>query len=310
MEVTYNKKNIILPDFLIVGAAKSGTTSLYRYLKAHPQIFMPDNKEPWFFSFMDNPVSFESPDPLNGIISDITEYEELFNTAGNHQVIGEASPSYLYTYQTSIQNIKEVYGENSENLKIIIILRNPADRAFSQYMHFKKNLQEPLDFWQAIDQQTIQQRLNSNWNIFYDYIGFGMYYRQVKAYLETFENVKIITFNNFKTNTDQVVKEVLDFLGADKTIMPENTSNKYNVSRAVRTDALAPVYRFLFLGGNKFKKSIAAMLPAPVRKKLEKLLRNILSKRKTLSTEKKKQLMTIFEDDYNKLIELINAHRQ
>jgi len=306
MDISVSSEKLKLPDFLIVGAAKSGTTSIYNYLKEHPEIFLPDKKEPWFFSFMDDPQNFESPDPLNGIVSDISEYEKLFEPASDKQIIGEASPSYLYTYKTAIENIKEVYGEKHKKLKIVIMLRNPADRAFSQYMHFKENLQEPLSFWQAIDPETIRKRLNNNWNIFYDYIGFGMYYKQVEAYLNAFEQVKIISFEDFKNNTEQVVKDLIQFLGANENILPSNVNKKYNVSRVIRTDTLSPIYRFLLFGDNKIKKSLANMLPEKARDKLEKMIRKILSKRKKLSKKEKEKLMSVFREDYTKLDELLS----
>lgn len=310
MIVTYKKANIKLPDFLIVGAAKSGTTSLYHYLRGHPQIFMPENKEPWFFSFMGNDTSFESPDPLNGIIHEISTYAELFENASTHQIIGEASPSYLYTYETAIENIQQLYQEKSTKLKIVIILRTPSERAFSQYKHFKKNCQEPLSFAKAIQQNVIKERLNNNWSIFYDYIGFGLYYKQVKAYLDNFDKVKIIFFEDFKNNTEQVVKDLLQFLGADEQIVPDNIGEQYNVSRVLRTDTLTPLYRFLFFGNNKFKKMVANLLPKSLKDKTEALIRQILLKQKTIPAKEKKKLESLYETDYKKLVELIDSTNQ
>jgi len=297
-----------LPDFLIVGAAKSGTTSLYFYLKEHPQIFMPENKEPWFFSFMDNPTQFKSPDSLGGMVSNLQDYTNLFEDANNNQIIGEASPSYLYTYETTINNIKKVYGEQYKDVKIIILLRNPVDRAFSQYQHFKKSMREPLSFRQAIKPETIRKRLNDNWSFFYDYIGVGMYYKQVKSYLENFENVKVILFDEFKNDTSRVVKDLLLFLEADASLLPQNIGKKYNVSRVLRKDFLTPLYRFLFFSNNKVKRTLANLLPVKTKDKLIDTVQKLLLKRKKLEKREKKEIMKIFDEDFKKLKELINSN--
>jgi len=306
MNITTEGDSKKLPDFLIVGAAKSGTTSLYFYLKEHPQIFMPENKEPWFFSFMDNPTQFKSPDSLGGMISNIQTYISLFEDADDDQIIGEASPSYLYTYETSINNIKKVYGKRYKDLKIIILLRNPVDRAFSQYQHFKKSMREPLSFKKAIEPKTISQRLNNNWSFFYDYIGVGMYYEQVKSYLENFDNVKVILFDEFKNDTSRVVKELLRFLGVDTDLLPQNIGKRYNVSRVLRKDFLTPLYRFLFFSNNKVKKNLANLLPA--KNKIIDAVHKLLLKRKKLKKKEKKEIMEIFDEDFKRLKELINSN--
>jgi hypothetical protein len=95
-----------LPDFLIVGAGKSGTTSLYHYLRQHPQIFMPEIKEPKFFAFAETPTSFVYPKGTT-IIWNFDEYKSLFEPAREDQKLGEASPIYLRYYEKTIENIKK-----------------------------------------------------------------------------------------------------------------------------------------------------------------------------------------------------------
>ena len=116
----------MLPNFLIVGAAKSGTTSLYRYLQQHPDIFMSQKKEPKFFSSQFLKFPFVGPGDQNmelSICKTFDKYESLFKYADNIKAVGEASADNLYYYTHAIPLIKKYLG----NVKILIILRNPID---------------------------------------------------------------------------------------------------------------------------------------------------------------------------------------
>ena len=199
MIVNYKGKEAKVPDFMIVGAAKSGTTSLHHYLGQHPEIFMPKVKELFFFSFMDSPPNLSANDPLRGrTVHRLEDYIEHFKAAKENQIVGESCPSYLYTYKNTIRNVKTVYQEKYIDLKIIIVLRNPAERAWSHFTMKKNYEQEPLDnFKEAVGPELVDRRLKEGWNIGYDYIGFGMYYEQVKAFLEEFPHVKLLLYDDF-----------------------------------------------------------------------------------------------------------------
>ena len=134
MDERNNAANKRMPDFLIVGAAKSATSSLHNYLEQHPQIKMASLKESWFFSFYKNPPEYASPGKLSNLISEPDEYLKLYDGAKNDQILGDACPSYLYTYDDTISNIRQLYSEEAlSNLKIVISLREPVSRAYSQY---------------------------------------------------------------------------------------------------------------------------------------------------------------------------------
>ena len=121
-----------MPNFLIIGAPKSGTTSLYQYLKQHPQIYLPDKKEPHFFSFEGRTQGFNGPgqaDFMKKRITKIEDYIKLFENVNDELAIGEASTSYLYIPE-AVERIKKYVPE----VKIITIIRHPAERAFSDYL--------------------------------------------------------------------------------------------------------------------------------------------------------------------------------
>ena len=116
-----------LPNFLIIGSAKGGTSSLHYYLRQHPQIFMPDLKEPRFFALEGETLNFQNPDSAinHDSVTNLREYKNLFANAINEIGIGEASPLYLYS-EKAVRRIKHYVPD----AKLIVILRNPVDRSF------------------------------------------------------------------------------------------------------------------------------------------------------------------------------------
>ena len=128
MKIKNHNITYTLPDCLIVGAAKSGTTALYKFLEEYDEVFCPNLKEPWFFSHMNESFKYVHPitkeDLSRQLVTNINEYCSLFNEAKDNQLILEASTSYLYTSDKVISNMKEIYGDKSKDVKIIAILRN------------------------------------------------------------------------------------------------------------------------------------------------------------------------------------------
>ena len=120
MIINYKGKKAKLPDFLFVGAARSGTTTLYHHLMQNPQIFMPKVKQLWFFSFMDAPPEWVRERAQRGLptIIKLDDYISYFAKASDSQVMGEACPIYLYKYSDTIRNIKRVYREKHKDLII------------------------------------------------------------------------------------------------------------------------------------------------------------------------------------------------
>ena len=138
------------PNFYVVGAPKCGTTSLYRYLSEHPQIFLPKKKELHFFSRPElDRYSKGTGDRqvLQSLPRQLHEYESFYNGVSASEIaIGDISPSY-FVHLGAAARIKSYNNE----AKVIVCLRNPIDKAFSQYMHQVALGKEPLSFYQAIE---------------------------------------------------------------------------------------------------------------------------------------------------------------
>lgn len=299
MIIHYERKEVKLPDFLIVGAQKSGTTSLHHYLKQYSQIFMSPIKEPFFFSFVNNPPNYSDPGSLFEVIYRLEDYINLFKDSETNELIGESSTSYLYMYEETIKNIKIIYGEDYNKLKIIIILRNPVERAYSQFVMYKRDYLEPSDFKHAFSLETIDARLNNNWNIFFDYISVGLYFSQVKAYLNDFPKVKILFYDDLVKNHAKVMKDLCDFLKID--YRDDLRLDRHNRSGVPRVDYINK----LLNRPSQLKDFIKGFLPGNVRQKIRNKISEINLKPVEMSKQQRKYLSSIYREDINNLSKLL-----
>ena len=202
-----------LPNFLIVGAAKSGTSSLHNYLNQHTEVFMPSYnkegkkvKEPRFLikDLVEKRIH-------NGVWT-WEEYQTLFEDVKDVKAIGESTVLYLYYYDHAIKNIKLRLGDT---VKIIIMLRNPVDRAYSAFQHVSRGFQEQHFFEKALEIEDERLEKDNTITPMVMYKNMGLYYEMVKAYLEAFENVHIILYEDFRDKTDEVLQGVYQFLELD-----------------------------------------------------------------------------------------------
>lgn len=196
-----------LPDFYVVGAPKCGTTSLHRYLRQHPGVFVPDVKEPNFFC---------SDFPSIQKYKSLEDYSTLFEPAQENQLVGEASPWYLYS-KTAIQNILDV----QPDAKFIVMLRNPVDAVISYYRYMRYYLVEDrnaildavlLEDWGGKAKTLIRHR---HANPYLKYRGIFSYAEQVERIqkLVPKENLLILFFEDFFSSPAKNFGQVLNFLG-------------------------------------------------------------------------------------------------
>jgi len=288
-----------LPNFLIVGAARAGTTSLFYYLKQHPEIGLPDLKEPKYFT--SHCVRFPHNGPGDQLvdqhaITSLDAYARLFATLGAYKRTGEASPNYLFYYENTPAAIYEVLGD----VPIIIILRNPLRRAFSAYSYLVRDSRETLSFREALAAE--EQRLENNWDFIWGYKRGGLYCEQVAAYLDGFSQVKIVLQEELRQHPEQVLKELYEFLGVDAT---------FHASTAVLHNPSGRPTNFLvkwILSRNSgvsqhMREILKAHIP---RKILERVSSRFLS-RLQLSEEDAAHLAAYFRDDVSRLQELISV---
>lgn len=280
------------PDFIIVGAAKSGTSSLHKYLSAHPDVFMPKLKELNFFHAygQDNtPIWERFPEmPTNEMA-----YASHFYKAGANQIKGEASPSYLIYHERTIANIKKFY-KGRELPKIIIILREPIDKIWS---HFRFNRMYNLDPDGLTLEEAIQVESERLKNPTYlpdvHYINNTKYLQQVKAYLDNFESVKVVLFDDLNKDPMKFISEIQDYLGVENNI-PEDLGKKYNKSNVSNVPSNNAVAWAMKMG--------LTQIPFPFKEQLK----NRLLKKEKMSASVEKQLIKIFKPEVEELQTLLN----
>jgi len=307
-----NKK--YLPDFLLVGAAKSGTTSLYKYLNKHPQIFMPIIKEPCFFSSFGIPKEFFKKNiyPVKGdhIITDCNKYKNLFkkflfDKDNHYKISGEASTHYLFQYRETIKNIKYIYGLKSSSVKIIIILRNPVEASYSNYRMWLIKGYEKDNFENVIKNDEKRYK-EGYYNI--AYIHKFSYYNQVKAYMDNFDKVKIYLFDDLKNNPKKLIIDLFKFLNIEYSYIPKNLGVKYNVMGFPKNKYL----NYLLLNENIIKKLIKPFLKLILqeyqRDKIINRIKNSNLLQNEMTGKMKACLIDIFEEDIKKLQILINKN--
>ncbi len=277
-----------LPNFLIIGAQKAGTTSLYYYLMQHPQIYMSPVKEPRFFypefytSDKLRPSSRKQPLTME-------EYQSLFAGVSSETAIGEASTDYLRSI-----NAPKLIREAIPEVKLITILRHPVERAFSAFCYQTRDGYEHLDFAEAIKETKSGIR---------DYLQLGFYYSQVKRYLETFERqqVRIYLTQDLYRNPDSVLVNIYDFLNVDREFQP--SLEKKNISGVPKSRILHDI----FLKDNPFKSFFKPLFPSKLRKKIHGNVRKInLANKPTLSPELRHELIDTYREDILKLQDLID----
>lgn len=211
------------PNFFIIGAPRCGTTSLFNYLRQHPEVFMPDRKEPGTMAFKngnfidDDPKSFTYQKTYLETfgISDYDKYIELFQKATNEKAIGEASPMYLNSLY-ACENIKQLYPD----AKLIVSLRYPADQICSGYyfgIRCFKGAHGPKDINEL--KNLIK---NQKEELFKDF-GIVFYYKHLKPYYDNFpkENIHVIIFEDFVKDTKAVIKGIFQYLEIDAGIEPK-----------------------------------------------------------------------------------------
>lgn len=286
---------MVLPNFLIIGSAKSGTTSIAQYLNQHPQIYISPIKEPFFFSFQEEKIDFCGPGDhlsLRLAVNNLESYEKLFDGVSSETSIGEASTSYLYTPQAA----KRIYNR-LPNVKLIAVLRHPVDKAYSSFLHQLREGYEPLtDFSEALRQEN--RRIQSNWMYFWHYRNNGFYYSKLKRYYDLFprEQIKVYLYDDFRKNPYEFIKNILNFLDVDGSFVPD-LSVKYNISGIPRSRLF-----YNLITKNKFvKKSCKLLVPRSFRQKV----RSYSLAKPELPEDLRQSLLSQYQEDIVKLQNLI-----
>lgn len=218
---TFSKNNRSV-DFLICGAQKGGTSALDVYLREHPDICMANKKEVHYF---DNDEYFSTGKP------DYSMYHAAFSPEKKHKILGESTPIYMY-WKDSPKRIWEY----NPNMKLIVLLRNPIERAYSHWNMERSLNADNLSFWDAIknEKERCDMALTEQHRV-YSYIDRGLYLEQLRRLWAYFpkDRTLILKSEDLKENPDEILNCICEFLGVSqfKNIKAKNVHARPYVSR-------------------------------------------------------------------------------
>jgi hypothetical protein len=289
-----------LPNFLIIGAAKGGTTSLYSWLAQHPQIYMTPVKEPNFFALqgeaLNYPTGTISQRYLAECKTNFEAYLDQFQGVRNETAIGEASPIYLYHPQAASRIQQAI-----PDIKLITILRDPVERAYSNFLHHvREGFETFSDFSQAL--QAEEDRMSERWWWGFYYINSGFYFEQLKRYFDCFDRsqIKVYLYEELLREPQGLLQNIFQFLQVDSSFIPDRTE-KHNKTGIPKNKLLHQ-----FLSQKSLLKNLLkpALSPA-LRKRLRLYAHEQNLVKPPLPETLKTQLRNVYREDIIKLQHLI-----
>ncbi|QDU80874.1 Sulfotransferase domain protein [Polystyrenella longa] len=289
------------PNFLIIGAARSGTTALVRYLEQHPEIFITEPKEPHFWAFAGQTVNFQGPgdeEEINKeVVSDPDLYEQLYTGANGAKALGDGSVSTMYYPEHAIPTIQKY----APDAQLIALLRNPIDRAFSSFLYTHARVHEPVkDFDKALDLE--EKRIADNWHHMWHYTRVGFYSEQLQKFIDAFgrERVHILLADDLRSDSEKVLSDVCGILGVNPNFDFQDLK-EVNSSGVPKSRALARMINVV--RSNAVLRSIAVnMTPLKLRNRVRY---GNLSHPK-LQPEQRERLRDVYRDEIQKLSEMLD----
>jgi len=289
-------------DFFCIGVAKAGTTTLHDLLSLQAGIALPARKETNYFSFglLGKPAFTGPLDNASVNEPTITSMDEYISDFGLTQgaLLGEICPSYVLDGAAD-----NIYAHNPD-AKIIILLREPVGRAYSNYQHLVRDGREYSSFEDALCEEA--QRLEKGWEWFWGLKQNSLYFDFVKKYIDTFgeSRVKVLFFEEFVRDQETYLKEVMRFIGLDpqQTVFEEFDSNKSGV--------VSGKWKFLhklLLSEGFLNSALRTILPMKLRKSLGALFKRFSTVKGGVSAETQSRLSREFSEDLTKLNGLIGG---
>ncbi|MBK1632459.1 hypothetical protein CKO31_17270 [Thiohalocapsa halophila] len=279
------------PNFIFGGAGKSGTTSLYHALKQHPQVFASPRKEPMFFSFVDREPAEIPPEDRPGYevaVKTQSEYEALF--AGTERFIarGEASQRY-FSDAYALAKIADTI----PHVKLIFFLRNPIERAWSHFVHFRRDEREASPTLLGALEGSIPQS--------HIYTRTGFYAEWLDRWRERFnaDQMYVGLFDDFRADAERACQEVYEFLGVDRSFAPD-TGLHANISGMPRNWAAREALR----GANRVRFILKRYAPGMDRSWMHRTYTSVFRRllvRPTMDAATREYLLTLYEDDIRRL---------
>ena len=280
-----------LPNFVIIGASRCGTTSLHHYLGQHPDIYVTGRKSPNYFVAGD-----PQPDRENATlkvmasqwISSLQDYQAQFHGAQGERAIGDVSPVYMQ----SVHAAKRIRDTLGENIKCIAILRNPADRAFAHFLGRRRDgLESEQDFDTIVDRELASPLVDEI--AFGSYIACGRYHHFLSPFYSQFaaSNIRLVLFERLQQNPADLLSELFTFLGVDPGFEVDATFS-HNRSGIIAN----PLLRMLWTGSVGLRTRMRPYLPAAIRHGSRALLADQVAKPE-LGSDTRLKISTALSED-------------
>lgn len=286
----------MLPTFVIIGAAKAGTTALYWYLADHPEVFMSPVKETNYFAFgldeAGRPL-YGDPELHRFPIRSFSEYEALFAGSDGALAVGEASPIYLECPQSAAR-IREVVPE----ARIVCFLREPVDRAYSDYLMYLRARGRRLDPDRDLTPDAAWARPDSHW------MQISRYHEALSRYYERFprEQIDVFLFDDLKTDAAGCVRAVFAALGVDPGFVPD-LETPHNIGGLPSSRTLERV-----LTSRSVRKVVEPWIPRRVSDAVRRVRTKNLKKAPPLPDQLRAELLRHFQDDIGRTAALIGRN--
>ena len=279
------------PNFLVIGAYKSGTTSLDRYLRQHPEVFLPAVKEPNYFATIGAEESDRPTSP--GTIADRDRYVRLFDGVRDERAIGEVSPEYLVHPAAAAAIATEL-----PEVRLIAVLRNPVERAYSDFLMYLRDGREQLDFAGALAAQDERSQRGDPTG---HYVDTGFYGAHLQRFYDRFDRdqLRVHLFEELASDPKALLCDLFGFLGVDPSFVPTDTG-EHNVSGVPRNAA----QKALLKARAQLGPSLRRVVPAGLKHKIDRRIQAGLD-RPPLPDECRRALVDVYRADLEHLGELL-----
>ncbi|MBE9117045.1 sulfotransferase [Lusitaniella coriacea LEGE 07157] len=287
------------PNFLIVGVQKAGTTSIYRYLKQHPQVYLSPVKETNFLEKDWEQRIADGNSENSTKINTFEQYCQLFSGVEDEIALGEASPNYLFHYKTAIERIKRYVPD----AKLIAVLRNPTERAHSDHlMHIRDAIGSP-----KVKSLSEQVKFSAHKSFI---LRKGFYAQQLKHFYEQFdrEKIRVYLYEDLCKDSISFMQEMYRFIGVDDTLKPD-TSRRAQTAQVPKNQSINRMLRKQNPLRTAVASTLKVFLPEEKRQAIRQSLINLNSADKShgaLSQEERALLVDLYREDILELQELID----
>ena len=261
-----------LPDFFLIGAPKAGTSALHAALARHPGLFLSPVKEPKYYLCGDSPPpAYKGPGVAHSNQEWVWQrerYRDLFDGAGEHVPCGESTPFYLYN-----RDARRRIAADRPDARLIVVLRDPVDRAYSTWMHLRLDGLEPCaDIVEAVRREPA--RVDAGWAPFWHYQRLGMYGRQLADLYRHFpaEQVLLLRYKYLVDQPEATLDRVCDFLGVARSAsptLPADNTRRF-VPDGPRARALGSVIRTGATVGQFFPPEVWRRISRPLVEQLQR----------------------------------------